>query len=134
MKKILLICSLILSNTIYAGEPEKDASQALLKLEIALQANNLQDILKLLSKKNADLYTVTWRSPEENLQEAKTETQRHLPKKMQIKSSEKISENEIDIMVEGLRWESDKVIYKVSMQLENEHWVFKRGKFIDFVK
>jgi hypothetical protein len=109
----------------HGGDPGK----AYLALSKAVEGNDLDAILAHLTESEAENYRADYRTPQENLEEAKQMLGFRLPKQPVITGGELIDDDTALLEVEGTPYEDSRALYLVEMRREDGRWrlVFARN-------
>lgn len=111
------------------GAPGK----ALLSLQAALAGDALDAILAHMSKKQAEEYRATWRTPAESLAAVKEDLGRQLPKKLTVTGGQFRSDHEVELLVQGtLAGVDEPALYSVTMVNEGGQWGYDGSRFVGF--
>jgi hypothetical protein len=112
-----------------AGKPiAKDGGapgKAMLALRDALGGADLAKILALLTPGEAKSYQEDWRTPAENLTNAKDMLAARFPKQPKITGGEMVADDHAVLEVEGVPYENGHMLYMVEMRLINGNWVYE---------
>lgn len=111
-----------------------EAGKALLALRAAVGGKDLAKILALLAEEEAEDYRKDWRSPEENLQSAKSMLDNLLPKKPKITGGELLAEDDALLEVEGVPYENGRMLYLVEMRKVEGRWVYSSSSVAGMLK
>jgi hypothetical protein len=111
-----------------------DAGKAFLALRKALAGNDLAKILALLTPDQASSYQADWRSPAENLADAKDILDVRVPKKPKITGGEQLAPDHVLLEIEGEPYDSGKMLYLVEMKKLDGKWVYADANILGMLR
>lgn len=118
------------------GKPleNKGAAQmsALAALDKARGGDDLETILSLHIEAEANQYRDDWSTPEEHLSSVKQRLESMLPTSLEFMEGEYRGDTEATLLVRGMieAWGDTELIFRITMHLENDQWLFERGDFV----
>jgi hypothetical protein len=111
-----------------------DPGKALMALNAAAGGNDLAKILALMTPGAGKSYREDWRSPAENLAEAKDFLKARLPKEPKITGGELLADDYAVLEVEGVPFKNGRMLYLIEMRLSDGHWVYEQSGAAGFLR
>lgn len=111
-----------------------DPGKALMALVKALDGDDLDAILALLSADRGEMFRASYNTPEENLASAKSFLDHSVPKKPKIASGEHLADDHVILEVEGTPYEDSRILYLVEMKREDGRWVMDASRIAGFLR
>jgi len=111
-----------------------DPGKALMALVQALDGDDLDAILALLSAGRGEMFRASYNTPEENLVSAKSFLDHTVPKQPKIASGEHLADDHVILEVEGTPYEDTRMLYLVEMKREEGRWVMDASRVAGFLR
>ena len=86
----------------------------------------------LHTEAEASQYRDEWSTPEEHLNSVKQRLESMLPSSLEFVEGEYRGDTEATMLVRGVieAWGDTVLIFRITMHLENDQWLFERGDFV----